>query len=396
MKAYRFIFNIINLFFQKQERIVFISNIKVEENAIAMANFVADNYDFEVSLLLPKKDFKNVSSFIHHNVGLYKSPRLKSFSWASIKILCKSKYIFFTYPFFLKRFTKDQQYINLWHGVGHKKIAGVRIKNGGIAADTTIATSPMTQKMFADMFDVPLESVVIGGLPRNDLMMQSLPKKDKLKRSLRLTKFSKVLIWMPTFRRANNKNSAETKAIREVDNIFNVKGFDCNRFNDLLKNHNTLCLIKSHHFVENYNNSKEYSNIRMIDDNWVYEQNILLYQLLACTDALITDYSSVMIDYTLLDQPIFCIADDLDEYKKTQGLYFEDYENWVPTKLFQKQDHFLKAVKEFLLTEKDAYKEKRKKVRDLYFQYQDTNSAQRIAEQVFKKKVVSKNVKQFA
>ena len=48
------------------------------------------------------------------------------------------------------------------------------------------------------------------------------------------------------------------------------------------------------------------------------------------TDALITDYSSVAIDYLLLDKPIGFTLDDFEEYRKTRGFIFEDPKKYMP------------------------------------------------------------------
>ena len=125
------------------------------------------------------------------------------------------------------------------------------------------------------------------------------------------------------------------------------------------------------------------SNVQVIDDHWIGAQGLSLYQLMACTDLLITDFSSVMIDYILMDQPVICFSTDFENYKKTQGVYFEDFENWLPTKLIQDQEGFFSLLTELLSTGADPYEEKRKKILDLYFTHQDADSTQRIVTHVF-------------
>ncbi|MET7901232.1 CDP-glycerol glycerophosphotransferase family protein [Streptomyces sp. NPDC005355] len=46
-------------------------------------------------------------------------------------------------------------------------------------------------------------------------------------------------------------------------------------------------------------------------------------ELCLAADALITDYSSVMFDYAILDRPIVIYADDWDIYRSTRGVYFD-------------------------------------------------------------------------
>ncbi|MZD07621.1 CDP-glycerol--poly(glycerophosphate) glycerophosphotransferase, partial [Streptomyces sp. SID5785] len=46
-------------------------------------------------------------------------------------------------------------------------------------------------------------------------------------------------------------------------------------------------------------------------------------ELALASDALITDYSSLMFDYAHLDRPVVCYADDWETYVATRGVYFD-------------------------------------------------------------------------
>lgn len=382
--VYKILFHLFS-YFPKKKKALILDSVKLDDNALEMANYLAQNYDFEVGIMLPKnqlKSLENKKMFIHSSIKFYELLDLKSFSWKSFKALLSPKYIFFSHSFYYGKFIKKQKLINIWHGVGHKKIHKARNESNGVPADYTIATSEMTQKMFAELFNVPKQSVLSAGLPRNDMMLRTQALSSVLKENLpeEIKGYSKLIIWMPTYRRKDNVN---TSAVNDVEDVFGIKDFDIEKFNYILKQNNALCLVKTHYFVTT-KNTIEQSNIQLINDDWLLKRNLLLYQFLACTDALITDYSSVMIDYSLLNNPIFCIAEDLEEYKKTQGLYFDDYENWVPTKLFENSEDFFTAFEEFLSEGKDDYIEQRQKIKDVYFEFQDENSAKRIADLTIK------------
>lgn len=341
---------------------------KVEDNALAMANYLAENYPLAIYLIAPK-GFKALSThLVHPRIIIINRGRFKSY----FKIW-RCKYLFFTHRNYIVNSSKKQLQINLWHGVGHKKFEKLRYPHKkAINADYTVVTSKLTQEFMAKAFGVSQDSAIITGYPRNDWMLEAQQQKEKIVAKIPdFKKYDKILIWMPTFR-ANQKDI--------IKNVFSIKNFDIEKFESLLEKNNTLCIVKPHHLVKRYLDNKKSSNIVYIDDFWIYRHQLSLYHLLACTDALITDYSSVMIDYSLLDQPVFCVATDLKEYKKEGELYFEDYENWVPTKLFKNQEEFLINLEEFLISGKDLYQSNRHKIRDLYFEYKDTNSAKRIAD----------------
>ena len=54
-----------------------------------------------------------------------------------------------------------------------------------------------------------------------------------------------------------------------------------------------------------------------------------IHHVLVGTDILITDYSSIPFEFSLLGKPMIFFAYDLDEYKETRG-FVEDYEKLVP------------------------------------------------------------------
>lgn len=374
-----------------RDRVLIVSHSKIEDNAVEMANYLAENYDFKIGLMFSDKDLKSVKNLkpkIHPAVSLHSYLGLKPFRPESFRQLFGSKYILFTqllYPF--DRYLKNQITVNLWHGVGHKKINTARGYKQGVPANYTIATSKMTQKMFADLFANPIETVFIGGMPRNDLMLRTKNSDFKFDQNTGLNGHDRIIIWMPTFRRKVSESTAGQTVISETDNIFGIDSFNIERFNQMLKQYNTICVVKSHYYVNDYKKQQDLSNFLFINDNWLYEHGILLYELLSKTDALITDYSSVMTDYSLLDRPIFVIAEDLEYYKKSQGLYFEDYENRVPSKLFLSQNELFDAVRLFLENGDDKFAEKRRKIRDLYYQFKDEKSAERISKFIFKDKL---------
>ena len=57
------------------------------------------------------------------------------------------------------------------------------------------------------------------------------------------------------------------------------------------------------------------------------ERSLSLYELLGATDLLISDISSVVIDYLLLDRPIIHAFSDLGEYESSRGFTVEPIES---------------------------------------------------------------------
>src|SRR6476619_8350307 len=98
---------------------------------------------------------------------------------------------------------------------------------------------------------------------------------------------------------------------------------------------------------------------------------------------LISDVSSVIIDYLLLDQPVICFSSDFEEYKKTRGFYFDNMEDWLPGRLICNQTDFFNYLKLLLTTGKDPDEQKRMKLKDAFFTFKDAKSTERLIKHVF-------------
>lgn len=378
---YKLLCRVLGVFVKKQNRALVISNVKIEDNAVSMANFLAAHYPFEVDLLLPARDMAYAKPFLNPRIHLYPSPRHMCLDWASFKRLARAKYVFLTYQFLYGKTFRSQKYINLWHGLTYKKIQRLRPYDGILVqADYTVAGSEMTRKMNAAIFGVPQEQVLISGLPRNDRMLRSRDQSVRLRKKLGLDTYNKVLIWMPTYRRSNAANSTAVR--KETSALFGEEDFALHTFNGILEKNNAVCLLKTHHATGLDCELESFDRVRLIDDAWLKTHEILLYEFLACTDALISDYSSVMIDYMLLDRPIFCMATDVEHYRGTQGLCFSQYKDWVPSALYENQDAFFEALAAYLETGGDVWQEKRRALCTAFFLHQDAHSARRVAEAV--------------
>ena len=110
----------------------------------------------------------------------------------------------------------------------------------------------------------------------------------------------KIILYMPTYR--NNQSYEDNIDI-------------CDKLYHHFKNDNNWFFVyKSHFLVKNdFKNSNNFMNYTDADP----------YPLLPLIDGLITDYSSIGIDYLLYNKPIYYFTYDLEEYENSPGCYFE-------------------------------------------------------------------------
>jgi CDP-glycerol glycerophosphotransferase (TagB/SpsB family) len=366
-----------NHLFKKSNRVLICEPSNIEANCIEVANFIVGNYKMPVALGLPAELMEYARMMV--------SPKVEVLDKNSMRfklLYFTSKYIITAYGAFPRFFTKNQRVLNIWHGLPLKKIGmmrGVR----GVPAHFTLATSELTKKTFVAAFGVSPESVIISGYPRNDILLRERIGKVALKNRLQgnLAGFDKIIIWLPTFR----TDTVTAHGINgvPVDNAFQIEGFDVSAFNDLLLKYNVCCIVKPHPLDVKRGDDHGQSNLRIISDEWLFKQGITLYHLTACSDILVSDISSIILDYLVLDQPVLCFSTDFEEYKAGRGYIYDDLENWLPGKLLRSQNEFSQYLEGILSSGIDPWEAKRKELKDVFFAYQGGDSTKRLLEQVF-------------
>jgi len=279
----------------------------------------------------------------------------------SIKGICYfilSKYVFITHGLYFRNFPKNQVSVNMWHGMPLKKIG---LLNNGIGLKTTytLSTSTFFNETLSKSFGVSKESILPIGLPRNENLFC---KENQIKKQLKLEKDTRIVFWLPTYRKSSIGEIREDGTV--FNNPFNLPDFDQPSFNYFLKEHNIVCFFKVHPMADmgNYNSS---SNLLLIDDEYLYQRKLSLYKTLAAADFLISDISSIVVDYLLLDKPIIFSFADKEAYINSRGLNSTEIIDNPPGKICFSQNDILDQI-QLLVEGIDEYKENRKKLKQLY------------------------------
>ncbi len=121
-------------------------------------------------------------------------------------------------------------------------------------------------------------------------------------------------------------------------------------------------------------------NIHVLTDQSLEEEHLQLYQVIAGSSALITDYSSVFYDYLLLDHPIATTTDDAESWKQTTGFAFdlETVYDQCTTRVATLEE--LRAFVDAVLRGEDDHSAARHEMRDKANQYCDGLSADRVVD----------------
>jgi|SRR5699024_5492743 len=199
---------------------------------------------------------------------------------------------------------KNTYYFCTWHGTPLKKIGEDAIYKRN-KYDLLCAQGKYDERIFQHAFNMKTEKIICSGLPRNDVLAHNWEKSAqiKMKKKLQIPIEKKVLLYCPTFRDWKKDYAGMTVDLKKWKRKL---GED---YSILFRSHSKV--IKE--------NDINYKNEWIIDVSNYHDIN----DLMIASDILITDYSSVMFDYSILERPIICYTYDYEEYFTKRGLYFD-------------------------------------------------------------------------
>lgn len=277
--------------------------------------WVVDNIDYYKNkypnskyIFIQEKNKYNETTFKYTRIGL------------------TSKFLFGTHWFANEKSNsiKGQQYILLWHGCSFKD---KNSNNNERKFDIALVAGPIFKKTKSKFWNISEKYLLAKGYPRYNWLINPSQKAYEYKDIL-TNKYNKLIIWMPTFRNDKNGYYKETEKITNfplINNNDEWKNLDI-----ICKNNNIKLLIKLHPFQKSYNIKFDlFDNIIEITNEDLKNRDIPLYELVGTTDALITDYSSIAIDYLLINKPIAYTLDDFHLYKDMRGFVFDNPKSYM-------------------------------------------------------------------
>jgi len=275
----------------------------------------------------------------------------------------------FFFPYYLH--PKFQSIINLWHGIPLKKLGKAIDKRRKESFDIQFQSysyftvcSEFEKELIESCYSVD-EEVWVTGTPRNDQLLQKDTR--LLENYPYLGK--KTILYAPTWREQGNQSS-----------FFPFADKDLAMLNQFLKEQDTYLLLRGHReemkFLTQENQQSSFTRILPAHQDIFPE----VQSLLAHVDVLITDYSSIYLDYLLLDKPMIFIPYDIEEYKKYRGFLF-DYENHSPGTKVDSQQAFVNALRTAMeKPEQDALQ--RAEICAIFHQFKNGGACQRIYDQI--------------
>ena len=321
---------------KKRNRIVIYSNWGFRDNIRTLYQYLVDNgYQDKYEIVCASNDF-------YH---LERDSRVKFTSiYRGLYYFLTSKYFFYSFGKYPIKPTKKQMVVNLWHGMPLKKIGN--LENGMENIDYNfftklVSSSDLFTPIMKAAFNANDEQMLLVGNIRNDELFEE--------------NIDKNIIWMPTYRNSKNYHDSQDAIIFSLDDL------EFNRMNNLLAGYEYHLYIKLHPLEESHFKFKNnYSNIHMLSEDIISQNYGTLYKFLGTTSALITDYSSVFLDYYLLNRPVAFTINDYEEYKEKRGFVFVDVKSLMVGPTISNLDELLKFLLSVMKSEDEFYIERNK------------------------------------
>lgn len=232
-----------------------------------------------------------------------------------------------------------------------------------------IATSDLYVPIMAEEYGCPEKCVKVAGEPMADSLLQP-PREEYDFRS-----YDKVLVWMPTFRNSElmgyNDSNLET-----LVPLFDIEEYPA--LNDLLAKYNIRLIVKLHPIqTVPADMQRHFSHLSVYSHDEFVQSEYEMYTLLANSDGLIGDYSSVSMQYLFTDKPQGFVVPDLNSYGANRGFIFDNPEDYMAGHIIKTKEEFAQFIDDFAKG-KDQYKDKRHWVCDQIFKHKDAKSCERI------------------
>lgn len=338
--VFRMFFYIFKLFPQKKKT-TFVTSFG--DNVLYTVNELERQTNNQIVILKTSQCKVDFETSTQRTVLLFEPTHL--LDWVcSIYHLATSRMIFVDNYFgFLTvtKFKANVKCVQLWHAAGaikqfglkdpsnkdRSKAANERFQQVYHRFDHVVVGSEKMAEIFQESFGLGSEHMLRTGIPRTDFYFK-LPSRydtlDSLKQTYPAMRRKKIILYAPTFR-DDLLHSSEIAL--DIDRLYKeIKG-------------EYVLLLRLHPAIRGAFNNRYPDFIIDVSD---YPD---IHHLLVVTDLLITDYSSIPFEFSLLGKPMIFFAYDLEIYREARG-FWEDYETLVPGPVVRDTENLVDVIKE--------------------------------------------------
>lgn len=292
---------------------------KVDENkvvfALSRSNKLEGNLKYiyeEIKRAYPELKIHFVVAENKMNLKLFKE----------LLLIKDAKYIIlddYYLPVYLLNIKSEVKVIQAWHAAGALKKFGYSTigKSFGPSKEYleiipihsnythVYVSAERVKPYYAEAFNMSENNIHAYGIPRSEMFISNKQNEEEtLYDELNIKgKKKTVILWAPTYRAEGNHAESDVDMLAEIKYVME-------NISDEI-----IILYKPH----------PYSKINIKElikyDNFIIDNRHNVNELMFISDALITDYSSLIFDYSLLKRPFAHYVPDLNEYTNNRGFY---------------------------------------------------------------------------
>lgn len=348
----------------KREGVSFISKGFIDSNNKYLLLYLLEKGIKSCILTDNKEQIKELKKF--------KIPFYELESDEGDKAIASAKYLVFDQANYTYLFVSSaQKTIQLWHGIGLKRMS----KLTNIVYDYFISTSDWTNETnFKKIFCA--KEYLDCGYPRNDIFFKEEKPIDlifcnkEIYSLVNNKSYKKVILYMPTIREyLFNKSINLTQYELVPINFYHL--------NETLSEKDTLFIVKFHPSVIEF--FKEFIIKEKFSHIVFHPTQGDIYPIIKYIDILVSDYSSIVYDFLLLNKPIIFFDYDRVIYEKNMGGFLFDYDEYSPGIKVSNQNELVKA-----LFEEDSFEIERINILSKFFTKNKNLSSSNILDIILK------------
>ncbi|STD00508.1 CDP-glycerol glycerophosphotransferase family protein [Erysipelothrix rhusiopathiae] len=226
---------------------------------------------------------------------------------------------------------KKTVFLNTWHGVAINEMGNAvagRTDFDWSDTDYICYSAENERPIYYRDFNARPESMIPTGLPRNDELYHVDPNKViEIKKNLNIPEDKKVILYAPTWR--DSEDFGKSYQIKPP--------IDCDVWKKALSDEYVV-ILRTH----------PYTNELMVVtfDDFFFDGTMYprVNDLMMISDMLISDYSSIIFDYCVLERPVICFGYDYEAYAEKRGFYI-DLETVIPSGIIRDETHLIEHIK---------------------------------------------------
>jgi CDP-glycerol glycerophosphotransferase len=247
--------------------------------------------------------------------------RVRKNSLISLPLTLTAEVTFFTHGLFTAVPPPENRLVvNLWHGDGPKLALDTHL----IRSTVAVAGTALWGGQRSQRFGLPADSVAVVGNPRVDQF--TVASRAEILERLGISAVDRTIVWLPTYRSAlapHGRTWSDGDSLVRSATVAEIVSAITKAEREL----GAQLFVKPHPLDSD---AYEELGIPIIRHEHLAAAGVTLYQLLGAADAIISDISSVWVDFLSLDRPIGFYVPDLEEFQGRQRLNVDDLAGLLP------------------------------------------------------------------